>query len=129
MPELCDADLGGLSSSAAAARLAHDGPNELPAAGRPTALRRLVQQLASGSPRAWLSLPALAITIIIIIIIIIVVVVVVVVVLNALFAFFEYSRADRAAAQQVTVRRDAVSTMRGATWCCSSRVNASQPTP
>jgi magnesium-transporting ATPase (P-type) len=100
----------GLTSVEAAARLAADGRNELPAPRRPSAARRLVHQLVHffalmlwvASGLAFVAdLPQLGVAI------------AVVIVVNALFAFAQESRAGRAAERlrallprQVTVRRD-----------------------
>ena len=100
----------GLPSSQAAARLARDGPNRLPAARRPTAARRLAGQLlhffavmlwVAGAFAFLAGLPELGVAIF------------VVIVVNAVFAFVQESRADRAAERlhsllprRVTVRRD-----------------------
>jgi magnesium-transporting ATPase (P-type) len=100
----------GLSAREAAARLAHDGPNRLPAVRRPSGLQRFAHQLLHFfALMLWVAaglafvagLPALGIAI------------VAVVVVNAAFAFVQESRADRAAErlrgllpQRVTVRRD-----------------------
>jgi magnesium-transporting ATPase (P-type) len=99
----------GLSPSEAAARLARDGPNELPAPARRSAARELAGQLlhffalmlwtaAALAMLAGLAQIGIAIS--------------VVVVLNGLFAFAQERRADRAAERlrsllprQVTVRR------------------------
>jgi magnesium-transporting ATPase (P-type) len=101
---------GGLTSADAADRLRADGPNELPAPRRPSALRRFAHQLVHffavmlwvASGLAFVAeLPELGIAI------------AVVIVVNALFAFAQESRAGRAAERlrallprQVTVRRD-----------------------
>ncbi|RIQ18234.1 cation-translocating P-type ATPase [Jiangella rhizosphaerae] len=88
------AAVAGLSSDEAAARLARDGPNRLPAPARTSAARRLLDQLVHFfAVMLWLAaalafvagLPQLGVAI------------VVVIVLNALFAFVQESRADRAA--------------------------------
>ena len=101
---------GGLSSGEARARLDRDGPNELPPPRRPSAARRLVDQLVhffavmlwvAGGLAFVAGLPQLGIAIFI------------VVVVNAAFASLQQSRADRAAERlrallprRVTVRRD-----------------------
>ena len=100
----------GLSSDEAAARLAADGPNEIPPPRPPSALARLAGQLVhffalllwGAAGLAFVAgLPQLGVAII------------VVVLLNAVFAFVQESRATQAAArlrallpQRVTVRRD-----------------------
>jgi len=100
----------GLSSQQAADRLARDGPNRLPPPRRPHPLRRLADQLVhffalmlwvAGALAFVADLPELGVAIF------------VVVVLNALFAFAQETRADRAAERlrellprRVTVRRD-----------------------
>ena len=101
---------GGLTSAEAAARLVADGPNQLPPPRRPSALRRLVHQLVhffalmlwgAGSLAFFAGLPQLAVAVF------------AVIVVNAVFAFVQEQRADRAAERlqgllprQVTVRRD-----------------------
>jgi magnesium-transporting ATPase (P-type) len=103
-------DAVGLTSADAADRLARDGPNQLPAPRRPSGLRRFADQLVhffalmlwvAGILAFLAGLPELGIAIY------------AVVVLNAVFAFVQESRADRAAdrlrsllPEQVTVRRD-----------------------
>jgi magnesium-transporting ATPase (P-type) len=100
----------GLTTGEATARLAVDGPNRLPAPRRPSAARRLVAQLVhffalmlwvAGGLAFLAGLPQLGVAIF------------VVIVLNALFAFVQEGRADRAAERlgallprRVTVRRD-----------------------
>ncbi len=100
----------GLTSAEAAARLARDGPNRLPPPPRTSALLRLIGQLvhffalmlwAAGALALLAGLPQLGVAIFI------------VVALNAVFAFVQENRADRAAERlrallplQVTVRRD-----------------------
>jgi len=100
----------GLSSDEAAARLRRDGPNELPAPARPSALKRFVHELRHffalmlwvASGLAFVArLPQLGTAIIAVIL------------LNALFSFLQERRADRAAERlrallphRVTVRRD-----------------------
>lgn len=88
------ATLRGLTTSEAAARLAADGPNRLPAPPRPSSARRLFDQLVHffalmlwvAAALAFIAgMPQLGVAI------------VVVIVLNALFAFLQESRADRAA--------------------------------
>jgi magnesium-transporting ATPase (P-type) len=102
--------VAGLSSADAADRLRRDGPNELPAHHRPAALRRFAGQLIHffalmlwvASGLALLAgLPQLTVAI------------AVVIILNAVFAFVQQDRADRAAERlhallprRVTVRRD-----------------------
>jgi magnesium-transporting ATPase (P-type) len=100
----------GLSSSEAEDRLARDGPNQLPPPRRPSVLRRLADQLlhffalmlwvASGLAMVA-GLPQLGVAIVLVI------------VFNAVFAFVQENRADRAAERlrallpmSVTVRRD-----------------------
>jgi magnesium-transporting ATPase (P-type) len=99
----------GLSPAEAAARLARDGPNQLPPPTRPSALRRFADQLfhffavmlwVAGGLAFVADLPELGVAII------------AVVVLNALFAFLQERRADHAAERlrsllplQVAVRR------------------------
>ncbi len=84
----------GLTSDAAAARLLRDGPNELPQGRRRSSLRRLVDQMTHFfALMLWVAaalgfladLPELGIAIILVIVV------------NALFAFAQESRADRAA--------------------------------
>jgi calcium-translocating P-type ATPase len=84
----------GLTSAEAAGRRAEQGPNRLPAPGRPSAARRLVSGVthffammlwAAGLLALVARLPELGIAIF------------AVIVLNALFAFAQQSRADRAA--------------------------------
>lgn len=100
----------GLSSAEAAARRAAQGPNRLPQPRRPTVLRRLIGELTHFfAVMLWVAaalamvagLPELGLAII------------AVIVLNALFAFAQQARADRAAERlrallptRVTVRRD-----------------------
>lgn len=89
-----EAPPGGLAPEEAAARLAREGPNLLPAPPRPEAWRRLAAQMVHffalmlwvASGLAFVAgLPELGVAII------------VVVVLNAVFAFAQEHRADRAA--------------------------------
>ena len=110
MTDTSRAPRAGLSSTEAAARLAADGPNALPAPRRASAARRLLHQLVHffalmlwvASGLAFVAdLPQLGVAI------------AVVIVVNALFAFAQESRAGRAAERlrdllprQVTVRRD-----------------------
>ena len=84
----------GLTSSEAARRLTEHGPNRLPTPGRPSAVRRLLGELThffaimlwvAGVLALVAGLPQLAIAIF------------AVIVLNALFAFVQQERADRAA--------------------------------
>lgn len=100
----------GLTSSDAAERLGRLGPNRLPAPGRPSAARRLLGELThffalmlwvAGALALLAGLPALGVAIF------------AVVLLNAVFAFVQQARADRAADQlrallpaQVSVWRD-----------------------
>ncbi|HEY8524439.1 MAG TPA: cation-transporting P-type ATPase [Acidimicrobiales bacterium] len=100
----------GLTSAEAAARRTRDGPNRLPPPPRPSPARRLADQLVHFfALMLWVAsglalvagLPELTVAI------------VVVIVVNALFAFVQESRADRAAERlrallplRVTVRRD-----------------------
>jgi magnesium-transporting ATPase (P-type) len=100
----------GLSSIEAAARLARGGPNELPPPRPRSAIRRFADQLVhffavmlwvAGGLAFVAGLPALGVAIFIVIL------------LNAVFAFVQESRADRAAERlpallprRVTVRRD-----------------------
>ncbi|HEY0773483.1 MAG TPA: HAD-IC family P-type ATPase, partial [Nocardioidaceae bacterium] len=100
----------GLSTSEAARRLASEGPNRLPAPRRPSAARRLAGELTHFfAVMLWVAgvlafvagLPELGVAIF------------AVVVLNAVFAFAQQARADRAAERlramlptQVTVWRD-----------------------
>ena len=100
----------GLTSAEARRRLERDGPNELPRARPPSAARMLLAQLTHlfalmlwvAAALAWLAgMPQLAVAI------------AVVVVVNAVFAFAQEFRADRAAQQlrallpaRATVRRD-----------------------
>ncbi|CAB4862874.1 MAG: HAD-IC family P-type ATPase [Actinobacteria bacterium] len=102
--------LQGLSSAQAAERLAKDGPNVLPQARRPSPLRRFGGELVHFfALMLWVAavlgfiarLPQLGIAIIIVILV------------NAVFAFIQESRADRAAERlksllpsRVTVIRD-----------------------
>jgi len=104
------AGTAGLSSAEAAARLARDGPNQLPPPRRPSAIRRFADQLVhffalmlwvAGSLAFVAGLPALGVAIFAVIL------------LNAVFAFAQERRADRAAERlrallprRVTVRRD-----------------------
>ena len=100
----------GLTSAEAAARLAAEGPNRLPEPRRPSVLRRLLGELTHFfALMLWVAavlglvagLPQLGVAI------------VAVILLNALFAFAQQTRADRAAERlrallptRVTVRRD-----------------------
>ena len=102
--------IGGLTSGEASARLRRDGPNRLPPPKRPSGLRRFVGQLVHffalmlwvASGLALLAeLPELTVAI------------VMVIVVNAVFAFAQERRADRAAERlrallplRVIVRRD-----------------------
>ena len=103
-------DGAGLTEAEARTRLAAEGPNELPAARRPPTIRRFAKELIHffalmlwvAAILAWIA-GLLALTIAI----------VAVVVLNALFAFIQQRRADKAADRlrvllptRVTVRRD-----------------------
>ncbi|MBL0886957.1 cation-translocating P-type ATPase [Myceligenerans indicum] len=103
-------EAAGLSSDQAAARLARSGPNALPAPPQPSAVGRFVGQLVHFfALMLWVAaglsllagMPQLGVAII------------VVVVLNAVFAFVQERRADRAAERlrtllplRITVRRD-----------------------
>jgi magnesium-transporting ATPase (P-type) len=109
-PTTLHAGTFGLDSQAAHERLVRDGPNRLPPPHRPSALRRLARQLVHFfALMLWVAgvlalvggLPQLGVAIF------------AVVVLNAVFAFVQESRADRAAERlrsllprRVTVRRD-----------------------
>ncbi len=100
----------GLTTAEAAARLAEQGPNRLPAPRRPSAARRLLGELThffavmlwvAGALALVARLPELGIAIF------------GVIVLNGLFAFAQQARADRAADRlrellptRLTVRRD-----------------------
>ncbi|HEX6420278.1 MAG TPA: cation-transporting P-type ATPase [Acidimicrobiales bacterium] len=100
----------GLTSQEAAARLARDGPNRLPPPPRPHPLRRFADQLlhffalmlwVAGALAFVADLPELGIAIFLVIVV------------NALFAFAQETRADRASERlrdllprRVTVRRD-----------------------
>ncbi|HEX6310222.1 MAG TPA: cation-transporting P-type ATPase [Acidimicrobiia bacterium] len=100
----------GLSTAEAQARLARDGPNQLPPPPRPSAPRQFARQLVhffavmlwiAGALAFVAGLPELGIAIFLVIL------------LNAVFAFVQESRADRAAERlrallptRVTVRRD-----------------------
>ena len=100
----------GLSSAEAQSRLARDGPNRLPRPRRPSPLRRFADQLlhffalmlwVAGGLALCADLPQLGVAIF------------AVVVVNAIFAYAQESRADRAAERlrallprRVTVRRD-----------------------
>ena len=92
--------LAGLTSAEAAQRLARDGPNVLPPPRRPSPLRRFVKELTHFfALMLWVAavlsliagLPELSIAIVLVI------------VLNALFAFIQESRADRAAERLMTL--------------------------
>jgi magnesium-transporting ATPase (P-type) len=103
-------DRAGLSAAEATTRLATEGPNELPAARRPPILRQFGKELVHffalmlwvAAVLAWMAgLPALTVAI------------AAVVVVNALFAFIQQRRADKAADRlrvllptQVKVRRE-----------------------
>lgn len=103
-------DATGLTSAAAAERLARQGANELPRATRPSVVRRLLGELthffalllwAAAVLAVFADLPELGVAI------------VGVIVLNAVFAVVQQARADRAADRlrdmlptRVTVRRD-----------------------
>jgi magnesium-transporting ATPase (P-type) len=105
-----DHEASGLTSGEAAARLAREGPNRLPPPQRPSAFRRIADQLlhffavmlwVAGALAFLAGLPELGVAIF------------GVIVLNAAFAFVQETRADRAAERlrallpaQVTVRRD-----------------------
>lgn len=107
---VADPRRAGLSSTEAHARLARAGPNRLPPPRRRSAPRRFVRQLvhffalvlwAAGLLAFVADLPELGVAIF------------VVVVVNAVFAFAQETRADRAAErlrdllpQRITVRRD-----------------------
>ncbi|UER53292.1 cation-transporting P-type ATPase [Kineosporiaceae bacterium SCSIO 59966] len=100
----------GLSSTEAAARRARDGPNRMPAPRRTSMVRRFAGQLvhffavmlwAAGALAFAAGLPQLGVAIFLVIVV------------NAVFAFVQESRADRAAERlrellprRVTVRRD-----------------------
>ena len=102
--------VGGLTASAAAARLARDGPNRLPLPHRPSELRRFAGQLVhtfavmlwvAGALAFAADLPALGVAIFLVIVV------------NAVFAFAQEHRAERAAdrlrdllPRLVTVQRD-----------------------
>jgi magnesium-transporting ATPase (P-type) len=108
--ELHDVADAGLSSAEARARLDRDGPNELPPPLRPSAVRRLADQLlhffavmlwVAGGLAFLADLPQLGVAIFIVIVV------------NAVFAFVQESRADQAAERlrgllprRITVRRD-----------------------
>jgi magnesium-transporting ATPase (P-type) len=108
-------DTSGLTSAEASTRLAADGPNRLPPPPRPSIARRFLDQLLHFfALMLWVAavlafvagLPELGVAII------------AVVVLNAVFAYTQESRADRAAErlrallpERVTVRRDGRRTM------------------
>ncbi|MFZ1490644.1 MAG: HAD-IC family P-type ATPase, partial [Ilumatobacteraceae bacterium] len=110
MADAIEARATGLSSTEARARLDRDGPNELPAPRRPSAAGRFARQLVHFfAAMLWVAgvlafaagLPQLGVAIFL------------VVLLNAVFAFVQENRADRAAERlqallprQVTVRRD-----------------------
>ena len=101
--------IGGLTPAEAAARLAIDGRNELPSPPKPSAVERFTRQLVHFfALMLWVAsglaliadLPELAIAIS------------AVIVLNAVFAFVQEHRADRAAERlqgllprRITVRR------------------------
>ena len=101
---------GGLTAAEAAARLARDGPNLLPVAGRPSALRHLLAEFTHFfAALFWVAaalafvagMPQLGVAVI------------VVITINALFAFVEQQRAEHAAERlrsllprRATVRRD-----------------------
>jgi magnesium-transporting ATPase (P-type) len=105
-----DARSAGLSSLEARSRLARDGPNELPPPRRPSALSRFTSQLVhffalmlwvAGALAFVADLPQLGIAIFIVILV------------NAVFAFVQERRADRAAERlrdllprRITVWRD-----------------------
>lgn len=113
-----EAAAGGLTSAEATARLARDGPNRLPPPRRPSSLRRFADQLThffalmlwvAGGLAFLAGLPQLGVAVFIVI------------VLNAVFAFVQENRADRAAERlrdllprRVTVRRDGRLTQIGA---------------
>jgi magnesium-transporting ATPase (P-type) len=104
------ASSAGLSSTEAAVRLATDGPNQLPPPRRPSGLRRFAGQLVhffavmlwvAGGLAFLAGLPQLGVAIFAVILV------------NAVFAFVQERRADRAAERlrtllprRVTVRRD-----------------------
>ena len=128
----------GLTADEAAERLARSGPNVLPVASRPSALRDLIGQLVHffalmlwvASVLAFIAgLPQLGIAIIVVIIV------------NGVFAFVQERRAERAAEllrdllpAAVTVRREGqpTSSKRArscpATSCSSPPVIGSRPT-
>ena len=105
-----DSRASGLTAAEAAARLERDGPNRLPSPRRPSALQRFAAQLVhffalmlwvAGALAFVAGLPTLGIAIFL------------VVVVNAVFAFVQENRADRAAdrlrallPRRVVVRRD-----------------------
>ena len=106
----------GLTDAEARARLAVDGPNQLPAARRPPTIWRFAKELVHffalmlwvAALLAWIA-GLLALT----------VAIVAVVVVNALFAFIQERRADKAADRlrvllptRVTVRRGGPSSTR-----------------
>src|SRR5687768_2602461 len=104
------AETYGLTSEAAAERLARDGPNELPPPRRLSPMRRFANQLVhffalmlwiAGVLAFLAGLPQLGVAIFAVIL------------LNAVFAFLQERRADKAAdrlrallPRMVTVRRD-----------------------
>jgi magnesium-transporting ATPase (P-type) len=110
MPGAASSTWTGLSTAEAAARLARDGPNQLPPPHRPSALRRFGGQLVhffavmlwvAGGLAFMAGLPELGVAIF------------AVIVLNGVFSFIQESRADHAAErlrsllpQRVTVRRE-----------------------
>jgi magnesium-transporting ATPase (P-type) len=109
VPDPSGLALAGLSPQDAAARLARDGPNRLPAPRQPSGVRRFAKQLlhffalmlwVAGVLALLAKLPQLGIAIF------------VVIVLNAVFAFAQESKANRAAERlsallprRITVRR------------------------
>ena len=110
MDELSAPPRRGLTTAEARARLARDGPNQLPAPPGVSALRRLIGQLlhffalmlwAAGGLALLAGLPQLGVAIFIVIVV------------NAVFAFVQENRADHAAERlramlplEVSVRRD-----------------------
>lgn len=129
---------GGLTAAEAAARLARDGPNRLPAPGRVPAWRRLAAEMfhffallfwVAGGLAFVAGMPQLGVAVF------------VVVVLNALFAFVQEERAEHAAERLrdllprfVTVVRDGCRCRSrppmwssATPWCCV-RATGCRPT-
>ncbi len=108
-------DTAGLTSAEAAARLRDQGPNEMPAPPRPSALRRALREFthffalmlwAAAGLALLAGMPQLAIAIVLVIL------------LNGTFSFVQEGRADRAAERlrslipaRATVLRDGQSTV------------------